>query len=222
LATNSIDKALSIKPVFPALYLSVFIWTVVSMYMQLINGEKPAIVNSFPGATNQEAAFTIIAAFALVLCIYNILYYAVLEFFEHSESISPNTPVQVLILEFVVRFLLVSAVALKIMKYEVFDSLFVFAGTIGLLLLLWLMILRSQNIGSFSPLDSIGSFVVMALAFIASYLLTEPAAQSEFAVWLLAIALILTIAFGAMVMYLAARFGRRFFALSMRFITQWP
>ena len=221
MAETPTDQVIKIKPVFPLLYLCVFVWTVVSMYSALIFGEAPPIVNVVPGEFNQKTLFFFIAAFALVLCVYNVLYYAVLELFEHHETICSATPPLALIAEFALRFLLVGVVALKIVKYEAFNNLFLFVSVISFLLLVWLLTLGKCNVNSFGKLDVAVSSIVLILATSATYILSIPAAQTDYAMVLLFISWIITIALAGMVMVLLHRFGLRFIKIVKDFVTSW-
>ena len=144
-----------------------------------------------------------------------------LELFEHHETICSATPPLALIAEFALRFLLVGVVALKIVKYEAFNNLFLFVSVISFLLLVWLLTLGKCNVNSFGKLDVAVSSIVLILATSATYILSIPAAQTDYAMVLLFISWIITIALAGMVMVLLHRFGLRFIKIVKDFVTSW-
>jgi len=215
---NQLSK---LKPVFPALYLCIFIYTVFNMYFGYVAGETPPIVNGVIGESNKAAVLWVTYVFAFFLCFYDVLYYARIEVFEHSHSPPNEIPASIAFFEFIIRFVLVGIVALKIVKYDMLNGLFEFSAFVCLLISLWLIYLKYFRIDNVRVLDLAPNITICLLSFVAAYFASVPERQVDNAIIVLIVALLLSILLSAGVIYLTFRFGKDIYVQAQKFIVEW-
>nr|VFK28471.1 MAG: hypothetical protein BECKMB1821G_GA0114241_103720 [Candidatus Kentron sp. MB]VFK32866.1 MAG: hypothetical protein BECKMB1821I_GA0114274_103718 [Candidatus Kentron sp. MB]VFK75930.1 MAG: hypothetical protein BECKMB1821H_GA0114242_10369 [Candidatus Kentron sp. MB] len=210
-----------LKPVFPVLYLSIFVYTISLMYIHYVTGDAPSIINGVIGDSNQQAMLWVTYIFAFFLCFYDVLYYARLEVFERSHLPTTTISPGIAFLEFVIRLALVSVVALKVFKYEALNDLFFFSAIVCLLISLWLIYLRLFKIDDVKLLDLAPNITICALSILAAYFASAPERQIENAIVVLIVSLLLSILLAAGVIYLTFRFGKDLYQSASIFLIQW-
>jgi len=123
-----------LKPVFPVLHFTVFAYTVWIMFSNYAFGASPPVTDGVIGQDNKAWMIGLINAYAFMLCVYVVVYYARLEILEHEHVLELPSNKLLRIIEFIIRFALVGVVALKIVSYHSLDDLFLFSFVLCLLL----------------------------------------------------------------------------------------
>ena len=210
-----------LKPVFPILYLSVFIYTIVHMFLGYVSSEPPPIINGVIGSSNQATVLFITYVFAFLLCFYDIVYYARLEVFEHNYKPRKKIPPLKSFFEFILRLTLVSVVALKIIEYDALDDMFVFSAIVCLLISVWLIYLKFCDIDDVSVFDLVPNITICLLSVFAASRAVGAEYQTDNAILVLIIALLLSILLAGNVFYLTYKFGKDIYKLTQGFFVQW-
>ena len=209
-----------LKPVFPVLYLTIFVYTVVYMYVSYLDGVAPPIVQGVVGKTNQNTVLIITYIFAFFLCLYDIIYYVRLEVFEHHHKLKSNIRPITVFFEFTIRFILVGIVALKIIEYNVLNDLFVFSAIMSFIISIWLIYLKFFNIDRVGLVDLGPNIMILLLSSTAAYYSSAPERQIKNAIIVVSVSLLLSIILAAGVIYILFRFGKDMFELTRDFLSK--
>ena len=217
---NNPSQKVKMKPVFPALYFVVFLNAVYVMFKAFV-ASTPPIIDAVIGESNRQVVLGVIYIFAFVLCVYDVIYYARLEIFEHHEFLNLHRRSIVMIIEFLIRSILICIVALKVFKYALLDDVFLFSFAMCLLLCIWHIFLKLFSLAEVNKSDIFLNLLVLALAFPAMYFSASPDRQIENAMLLLILSLIGVIVLSASVILLTTQFGQEFYNNTRAYLFHW-
>jgi len=219
--TENSSNLWKLKPVFPVLYLVVFLHAVLAMFLGFVSSPPDEMVSAVNGKTNKNFMLYTMYFFAGVLCLYDVVYYARLEILEHHQVSDSIVSSWVYFIEFIIRLLLISLVALKVFKYEFLEDVFLFSAIMCLLLCVWYFYLKYHRILDVSYKDIFPNIIVLILSVVAVYFSSSPVTLQENAIPVLIISILAAIFLTASVGYLLYRFGEEFLGLAKNFVINW-
>jgi hypothetical protein len=117
--------------------------------------------------------------------------------------------------------MLVGIVALKLIKYEALDDLFVFTASVCFFISIWLLYLKLFRIEHVGSKDFLPNFIVFLLSLIAVNYSSAPELLAQNAILVIVLSTVMAIFLTGGVFCLVTSFGKELYALSRDFMTNW-
>ena len=209
-----------LKSVFPLFYWIIFAYTVFMMFWNYCISDPPPMISAVNGEGNILVLVSIFKIYAFILCFYVVVYYARLEMLDNEASLSIPNKKWVFIVEFLLRLLLVSVVAFKVISYSGLHELFFFSSLLCGALSGWLIFMKKFNIINIQALEITLSLLILFFS-LAAFFASSSERQIDFALGIMGISLTCSFVLAAAVFYMASRIWKNILDAVRYYILEW-
>lgn len=141
-----------IKSAFPVVYGTAFFFTLTRSFIEFCASGLPQhLIDAFPNAGDQRAAWTSLVLLAFAISLYVFMLYMRLEFFESK----PDLP-KIAVMppwwrrsEFFLRLIIIAFITLMLTRWSGLSSLLVFHMILTFLFCVWILLLQLADNGQF-------------------------------------------------------------------------
>lgn len=213
-------QALKVKPAFPLFYLTVFTYTVASMFYGYYHAAPPPALDGVIGQANRGWVQALVNFYAFMICIYIVIYYARIEILEHGHEMAASNKKVVRVIEFALRLMTIGVVALKIISYHALEDLFVFSAILCGLLSIWLIFIKLAKYANIPVSELIPSILVFIISIWATYI-SKPEVQSQNVIAISVFSFAGAFALCSCIFTLAQQNGKQFYNIALNFLSKW-